>query len=138
MNAPSNRWLLPTAAIAGASGVLIGAFGAHGLSGFLQSGGADVELIAKRIAQFDTGARYHLIHAVALLSIAALDRTGTTGLRLPGILFVVGILLFSGSLYLLVLTDTPRLGAITPLGGVVWIIAWSRLAICRQRADVSA
>ena len=130
MNPRPIRWLLIAAAIAGASGVAIGAFGAHGLPGFLQSHGADTDLIAKRVAQFDTGARYHLIHAVALLAISALGGAPAGLLRWTGILMIAGIVLFSGSLYLLVATNTPALGAITPLGGLSWIIAWTLLAFC--------
>lgn len=126
-----NRWLLVAAAIAGATGVAIGAFGAHGLPGFLESQGADADLVAKRLSQFDTGARYHLIHAVALLAIASIQTASARLIRMVGILLLIGIVLFSGSLYLLVVTNTPWLGAITPLGGVSWIVAWVLLAFCR-------
>ena len=131
MNSGWNRWLIVAAAIAGATGVAIGAFGAHGLATFLQTQGADAELVAKRLSQFDTGARYHLIHAVTLLSIAGIPTSNAKLIRAVGVLFLAGILLFSGSLYLLVLTNTPWMGAITPLGGVCWIAAWVLLAFCR-------
>lgn len=117
------------AGIMGALGVLIGAFGAHGLEGFLTNQGLTPELIAERSDQFDVGARYHLIHAVALLALAdSVLLSRAARLAVLG-LFTVGILLFSGSLYLLVATNTPWLGAITPIGGVSWIIAWSTIAI---------
>lgn len=148
----ANRWLLVVTGIVGASGVATGAFAAHGLAEFLESQAADPELIAKRLAQFDTGVRYHLLHAVALLAISVLDlirvapqanspeTAGTAGLvnrsalRRVTTLFLAGICLFSGSLYLLVLTNTPWLGAITPIGGVAWIIAWLALPFCLRKA----
>ncbi|MEO1530395.1 MAG: DUF423 domain-containing protein [Planctomycetota bacterium] len=123
----SERFLIRLAALAGASGVLIGAFGAHGLPDFLGDAGLDAEKIQKRLAQFETAAKYHLVHAVAILATAALKVSRPKLQRLVGILFGVGILLFSGSLYLLVVTDTPKLGAITPLGGATWIVAWTLL-----------
>lgn len=125
---------LVLAGIAGASGVMIGAFGAHYLGPVLASQYDTVELVAKRTSQFDTGARYHLIHALALLGLAALQKNmapGQPGARLvsiAAILVVVGIVLFSGSLYALVLSGQTWLGAITPLGGTSWIIAWSLIA----------
>ena len=64
--------LILGAAVFGTLGVLLGAFGAHGLDGILEGRGYDAELIAKRLAQFDTGVRYQLIHAVALLALASL------------------------------------------------------------------
>ena len=133
------KWLLVSAAIAGATGVSIGAFGAHGLPEFLQSQGADTELVAKRLSQFETGAKYHLYHALALLALAAFASVAGEGaeslrIRWPAILFIAGIFFFSGSLYVLVLTNTPWLGAITPIGGVAWIIGWVLIAFARPLA----
>ncbi len=129
MNTPSRFWLA-VASIAGASGVVFGAFGAHGLEEFLASRSLSDEMIAKRVAQFDTGAQYHLVHALALLAAALLQIAGAHGkpLRAALWLFATGVVLFSGSLYVLVLTNTPWLGAITPLGGVAWIAGWVVLA----------
>ena len=79
----------------------------------------------ERLETWETGARYHLIHALALCIVGVLPRPP----RLAGALFALGILLFSGSLYLLVLLDLPVLGAVTPLGGVAFIAAWVTLAI---------
>ena len=119
-----SRRILATAAIAGASGVLLGAFAAHGLSDMLADRGFDSELVAKRVDQFDVGVRYHLLHAVALLGLSAVP-LGTPKLRrLIAWLLLAGMILFSGSLYLLVLTNVPKLGAITPLGGLAWIAGW--------------
>ncbi|MGI9474205.1 MAG: DUF423 domain-containing protein [Rubripirellula sp.] len=125
-----SRRILIVAAIAGASGVLVGAFGTHGLGAILESRGYDAELIAKRSDQFDVGVRYHLIHAVALLGLSAVpfETSGKETVRRWVLrLFVAGLLLFSGSLYLLVVTNTPKLGMVTPLGGLAWILAWLML-----------
>jgi len=127
-----SRRILLVAAIAGASGVLIGAFGAHGLGSFLEGRGYDADLITKRSDQFEVGVRYHLIHAVALLGLSAIP-FGAAGVHYNGLrrwvlrLFVAGLVLFSGSLYLLVITNASKLGMVTPLGGVAWIIGWLML-----------
>ncbi|OYP35238.1 DUF423 domain-containing protein [Rhodopirellula sp. MGV] len=120
-----NRSVLSTAAIAGALGVIIGAFGAHGLPDLIAGYTDDPDHLQKRLDQFDVGARYHLVHAVAILAMTMLPCGKCT--RIAVALFVIGILLFSGSLYVLVLTDTSWLGAITPLGGLAWIAAWISL-----------
>lgn len=117
-----------TAGIMGGLGVLIGAFGAHGLEDFLVEKGLEPAVILKRIDQFDVGARYHLVHAVALLAVANSVLLTRRARWIVFLLFTVGIVLFSGSLYLLVATNTPWLGAITPIGGVSWIIAWLTIA----------
>jgi uncharacterized membrane protein YgdD (TMEM256/DUF423 family) len=108
-------------AIAMAFGVALGAFGAHGLKS---------RLTPDLLAIYETGVRYHLVHGLALFVTAWLagEDKGRAA-RLAGLLFVVGILLFSGSLYLLALTGVRALGAITPLGGVAWIAAWTILAL---------
>lgn len=100
------------AGIVGALGVALGAFGAHGLQTRIE----DPHLIEV----WHTAARYHLLHALALLGVAA--HPGQPALA--GWLFVAGIVLFSGSLYAMTLTDVRALGAITPLGGVCFIIGW--------------
>lgn len=102
-------------------GVALGAFGAHGLK---------ARLAPDLLAIYETGVRYHLVHGLALFVAAWLagdDRSRSA--RLAGVLFAVGILLFSGSLYLLALTGVRALGAITPLGGVAWIVAWALIAL---------
>ncbi|TWU03493.1 DUF423 domain-containing protein [Neorhodopirellula pilleata] len=126
------RGYLIAAAIAGATAIIIGAFGAHGLQSYLPETGIDAETLERRLSQFDTGARYHLAHAVVLLVLAASSFTPTRFFRLAFALMIAGIVLFSGSLYLLVLTNTPALGAITPLGGTSWIVAWCLLGFCRR------
>ncbi len=108
------------AAVLGFVGVLLGAFGAHALEG---------TVTPERLLTFETGVRYHLMHALALLAVAAFARSSPTrALALAGHLFALGTLVFSGSLYLLVLLDLGWMGAITPLGGVALLIGWMALA----------
>lgn len=132
MSAPLQRQLVLAAGIAGASGVLIGAFGAHGLDSLLESRGYDGELVVKRVDQFNVGVRYHLVHAVALLGLIPVAAIAPRITKISALLMIAGVLLFSGSLYLLVLTNTPVLGAITPLGGLSWIAAWIVLALAAR------
>jgi uncharacterized membrane protein YgdD (TMEM256/DUF423 family) len=107
-------------AIGGFLAVALGAFGTHGLEG---------AVTPARIDTFETGVRYHLGHALALLAVAALGSSRPSrALAWAGRLFVAGILVFSGSLYLLVLLDQPWLGAVTPLGGVSFLLGWVLLA----------
>jgi uncharacterized membrane protein YgdD (TMEM256/DUF423 family) len=104
------------AGIAGATGVVLGAFGAHALAGRV----TDPHLLEV----WDTAGRYHLVHAVALGLVAAHPRRP----RAAGAAFCLGILLFSGSLYAMTLTGVRALGAITPLGGLAFITGWVVLA----------
>lgn len=125
---------LVLAGVCGALGVAVGAFGGHGLEGFLESRQWTDEIVARRTEQFEIGVHYHLVHAVALLGLAALERTVALSrpqrtIRFAAGLMAAGILLFSGSLYALVLTGETWLGAVTPLGGLCWIAAWSLLAL---------
>ena len=119
-----DRTFLLAGASAGLIAVGFGAFGAHGLRG---------RLTPEMLAVFETGVRYHMYHALALLLTAALmARPGVGGGRLlvaAGWLFVAGIALFSGSLYLLAVTGVTMLGAITPIGGVAFLAGWACLAI---------
>lgn len=110
------------AGVLGAVGVAMGAFGAHGLQGR----GFD----ASDIAVWNTAARYQLVHALALLGVAAHPRKPA----LIGWLFTIGTLVFSGSLYALVLTQIKLLGAITPLGGLCFIAGWALLVVWPTRA----
>ena len=123
-----NRGLRLAAAIAGATAIFLGAFGAHWLPNLLEPMSLDPPTLADRVEIYDVAARYHLTHAVVLLAMMALPpsrrRTIACGLM------IAGICLFSGSLYLLVLTNTPVLGAITPVGGLAWILGWITLAFC--------
>ena len=109
------------AAIAGLS-VAIGAFGAHALRARLEPA---------RLATFETAVQYHMLHAVALLAVAALAGRVQSQqlLLLSGGLFTAGIFLFSGSLYALAITGITWLGAITPLGGLAFIGGWLCMGI---------
>lgn len=115
------RLFISLGAFAGLLGVAIGAFGAHALRGRLDE-------YARGI--FETAVQYHFIHALALLAVGllALQAPGSALLRSAGWLFVIGLLLFSGSLYLLSVSGVRWLGAITPLGGLAFMAAWACLA----------
>jgi len=106
--------------IFGLLGVALGAFGAHGLKG---------RLTPADLAIFETGVRYQMYHALALLLVAGLLARGGGGASpLAGWAFTAGIAVFSGSLYLMVLTGGRWLGAVTPLGGLAFIVGWAALA----------
>ena len=116
----SGGWLT-TGALLGSTAVALGAFGAHGLK---------ARVPADLLAVFDTAARYHLVHALAIVALAwVADRFPGACATAAGWLFLAGILLFSGSLYLMVLTGARALGAITPLGGLSLIAGWVALAL---------
>lgn len=108
-------------AAAMALAVALGAFGAHGLRARVSADLLDV---------WHTAVQYHVYHALGLFIVAGVAHLLPTagGVRLSGWLMLAGVLLFSGSLYVLVLTDTRWLGAITPIGGVAFIGAWLLLA----------
>jgi len=97
-----------------------GAFGAHGLRNTLS---------AADLATFETGVRYQMYHGLALLAVAwAATQWESAMVVVAGWMFVAGIVLFSGSLYMLVITGPRWLGAVTPLGGVAFLIGWALLA----------
>ena len=129
---PAGRTGMILAGLAGASAVGIGAFVAHGLPDFLEQSGLDPDTVARRVEQFETGARYHLAHAVVLLGVAVAALRWSGWLRTIRALMVAGLIFFSGSLYVLVLTNTPVMGAITPIGGVCWIVGWLMFVGCRD------
>lgn len=112
---------LPIGALAGMLAVVFGAFGAHALRNRLDDYALGV---------FETAVQYHFYHALALVAVGllALQQPQTVLLRSSGWLFLLGLLLFSGSLYLLALTGTRWLGAVTPLGGLAFIAGWACLA----------
>jgi uncharacterized membrane protein YgdD (TMEM256/DUF423 family) len=102
----------------------MGAFGAHALSGTLSQ---------KGLAVYQTAVQYQLVHALALVGVGIWG-LGHPGFELPAWAFSVGTILFSGSLYALALTDIKVLGAITPVGGVAFLVGWIGLAILAFRA----
>ena len=108
-------------------GVLLGAFGAHGLR---------ERVTPEMLAVFETGVRYHLVHGLALLGVAwAASRWPNTWVGAAGWLFVAGIVVFSGSLYVLSVTGIRWLGAITPIGGVAFILGWVLLAVAALKSS---
>ena len=109
------------AGITGFLGVAAGAFGAHALG---------AQLPSSLLQVFETGARYQLTHALALGIVAvAHDRMQRRALTVAGWFFVVGQILFPGSLYALALTSVPAWGAVTPIGGVCYVAGWLSLAL---------
>lgn len=116
-----DKTLLLVGAVAGFLAVALGAFGAHGLRS---------RLSPDMLAVFETGVRYHMYHTLAILVVALmLARTDGWMIRAAGWAFTVGIVLFSGSLYLLALTGVTVLGAITPIGGLAFLLGWGLLAV---------
>ena len=115
-------------ALAGFVGVAFGAFGAHALRG---------RLSPEMLAVFETGVRYQMYHALALMLTAAIMMSGRDvvhgahgrALTVAGWSFIAGMVLFSGSLYLLAVTGITVLGAITPIGGVAFLLGWACLVI---------
>ena len=106
-------------ALAGFSGVAFGAFGAHALK---------AKLSAEMLTIFNTGVQYHLVHALALLGAAfAIDKFPQGHAHIAGWAFTFGIVVFSGSLYALAISGVRILGAITPIGGVAFLIGWLAL-----------
>ena len=123
---PSSMWTR-FAGIYGFLGVAAGAFGAHGLK----------EMVTpERLEVFQTGSRYCMIHALALLILGVYSQTQTNPwLTRAGWGFTMGTAIFSGSLWLLVLTDTGWMGAITPLGGLGLLAGWFCLILSTHRNE---
>lgn len=120
-NRVMDKTLLLVGAVAGFIGVGFGAFGAHGLRG---------RLPAEMLAVFETGVRYQMYHALAILVAAAgVGFTENRLFRTAGWLFAVGIVLFSGSLYALALTGVTMLGIVTPFGGLAFLVGWACLIV---------
>jgi uncharacterized membrane protein YgdD (TMEM256/DUF423 family) len=123
------RLFIALAAIGGFLAVLLGAFGAHALRDSLDDYSLSV---------FETAVDYHFYHALALLGVGLLCRGKAHPARwlcVSGMAFAVGILIFSGSLYLLAVTGQRWLGAITPLGGVSFLLGWGSLAVWVSNTD---
>ncbi len=116
------KLFITLAALSGMFAVIFGAFGAHGLRGRLDDYAMGV---------FETAVQYHFYHALALLAVGiiALSQPQTTLLKSSGWLFLLGTLIFSGSLYILALSGVKWLGAVTPLGGLAFIAGWACLAV---------
>ena len=117
------KFFLSIAAILAGLSVASGAFASHTLKDKLSEGA---------LAIFETGSRYQMYHALALLMVGLLlsrSELASTLLNTAGLAFLAGIVLFSGSLYALSLSSIKWLGAITPLGGVAFLVGWGCLAI---------
>lgn len=116
-----SQFFLMVAAFLGATGVMLGAFAAHGLKS---------RLSATLLSAFETGVTYQFYHTLALLVVALwLKQTHSVWLVASGYFWLVGVLLFSGSLYALALTGVKWLGPITPLGGLMFILGWVSLLV---------
>ncbi|APC17092.1 hypothetical protein BLL42_15590 [Pseudomonas frederiksbergensis] len=119
------RGFLMLAAFFGFTGVGLGAFAAHGLKD---------RLSAEYLAIFHTGVTYQLVHTLALLGVALLvAQIPGRLITWAGVSFAIGILLFSGSLYLLTLTGVSKLGIVTPFGGLAFLVGWLCLGIAAWR-----
>lgn len=111
-----------SSAVLGALGVMIGAFGAHALSNMLQETG--------RTATFETAVKYQMYHVLALLATGLLlDRYASKWFEYAGWSYIAGIIIFSGSLYILCLSNVSKWGAVTPFGGLALIIGWAFLLL---------
>jgi uncharacterized membrane protein YgdD (TMEM256/DUF423 family) len=130
MQENTSRVLLLSGSIAAAIGVALGAFAAHGLKNIVSP---------EHLVTFETAVRYQMYHAFGLIATGLTGRAGFPGgsskFKVVGWLFGVGILLFCGSLYLLVLLNIPWLGAITPFGGIAFIAAWLVLAMTFRKGS---
>ncbi len=121
-----DRLWIATGAASSFVSVAAGAFGAHVLRARLE---------ADLLAVFETGARYQMYHALALVAVGLLCAySPSTAGTVAGVGFAAGTVLFSGSLYLLALTGTRWLGAITPVGGVAFLVGWVALAVAALRS----
>jgi len=118
------------AVLNGALAVVLGAFGAHGLK---------QRLSTDMLAVYQTGVQYHFYHTLALLAVALLmlQWPSNNTLRWSALLFCIGIVIFSGSLYLLSISGLRWFGAITPIGGVAFIAGWLALALAVWKAEVN-
>ena len=119
-------WFAAGAVLSGL-GVVLGAFGAHGLR---------ERMTADLLAVYETGVQYHLIHGLALLAVAwAASRWPNAWIGAAGWLFAAGIVVFSGSLYILAISGVRWWGAVTPIGGVCFLAGWAALAVGALRAS---
>lgn len=112
-------------AVLGGLSVAAGAFGAHALR---------AQLEPRMLEAFETGARYQMYHALALFAAAWIyQQTQAPAAQVAGWAFVAGILLFSGSLYAMAFTGARGLGAVTPIGGVAFMVGWAALAVAAMK-----
>ena len=127
----NSQKVLKTASIFGVLAVLIGAFGAHGMESIL--------IENNRVDTFETAVQYHFYHTIALLLVSVLCQNNMSRyLKWSAYLFIVGIVVFSGSLYVLSLTNITILGAITPFGGLSFIGGWIALFLSAKEQNFSS
>ena len=120
-----HRKFIALGALSGGIAVALGAFAAHALKGRLD---------AQLLVTFETGARYQMYHALALLAAGLLaERLPSRLVAASGVLFLAGTVLFSGSLYALALSGIRGLGAVTPFGGVAFLAGWLCLGLAASR-----
>ncbi len=127
----TSRMILITASVAALLAVALGAFAAHALKS---------TVTADRLAAFQTGVHYQMFHALAMLLIGVIAMqpaaSSSAGLLLgAATTLLAGIVLFSGSLYLLVITDTAKFGIITPFGGLAFMLGWCIFIVALFKAD---
>jgi uncharacterized membrane protein YgdD (TMEM256/DUF423 family) len=126
----SPKTILLAGALLAAAGVALGAFGAHGLDKSLQKLGYSANL-DQRLAWFETGVRYHMYHALGLVAVGVLARVSGGGYSATAWGFLLGIALFSGSLYAMTFAGDAwrKLGMVTPIGGLAFLAGWIALAV---------
>lgn len=125
-----DRHILLAGSVLGGLAVALGAFGAHWLESAVEQWGLAPEEQAQRLATWEVAVRYQMYHALALLAVGVLAMRGSSrSLTWSANLFVVGVTIFSGCLYVLVITGVKVLGAIVPIGGTCLIIGWVLLAV---------
>ena len=124
-----DRFLLASAAVFGLVGVGAGAFGAHALR---------TKVPPERVASFETGARYLVLHAPAILAVVWMRTAGPDAASetVAGLAFVAGGVIFAGSLFALTLTGRARWGAVTPVGGVLLLVGWAALLVAALTAPL--
>jgi uncharacterized membrane protein YgdD (TMEM256/DUF423 family) len=145
-----SRFWLTTAAVLGGLGVILGAFGAHGLDSYFvtkydgqtrEVTGQTISAAVKYLADFKSGVRYQMWHVPALLMVGWLSsiRSSRT-LEVAGWCFLLGTIFFSGALYVLTITGMRWLGMVAPIGGTLLIVGWFALAAaaCPCRADTAS
>ena len=126
----AGRFFVIAGSLLGALAVMVGAFGAHALSGMLT---------AEQLATFEIAVRYQMYHSIALILTGVIRHMlDVPAIRWAGMAFFSGILIFSGSLYFLVLADLRWLGAVTPIGGIAFVMGWLCLAVAYWKAGPGA
>jgi uncharacterized membrane protein YgdD (TMEM256/DUF423 family) len=131
MTSVARRWVA-IGAVVGAIGVSLGAFGAHGLPGFLEQRGYAGDDLARRLEIFETAIRYQMWHAIAIVVTGlALELRAVAAWRFAAWAFLVGVIAFSGSLKVLTFAGPQWnwLGMVAPVGGVAMIVGWVALAV---------